>query len=126
MAEGVLGCFSAYGEVEVEDKKQFDLNLKPLDITASLDGTKVFVLGEGKVLVFSVAEDKVIGSIPVNKDLDRITLAGKGDALILSSSFGKKLETIKFQFIQKIDISGLPFKGPANAPVTIVVFSDYQ
>jgi len=24
-----------------------------------------------------------------------------------------------------IDISGHPFKGPANAPVTIVVFSDY-
>ena len=24
-----------------------------------------------------------------------------------------------------IDISGHPFTGPANAPVTIVVFSDY-
>jgi protein-disulfide isomerase len=24
-----------------------------------------------------------------------------------------------------IDISGHPFKGPANAPVTLVVFSDY-
>ncbi|GFE57984.1 hypothetical protein [Geobacter sp. AOG1] len=24
-----------------------------------------------------------------------------------------------------IDISGHPFKGPANAPVTVVVFSDY-
>jgi hypothetical protein len=24
-----------------------------------------------------------------------------------------------------IDISGHPFKGPANAPITLVVFSDY-
>jgi hypothetical protein len=24
-----------------------------------------------------------------------------------------------------IDISGHPFKGPANAPITVVVFSDY-
>jgi len=24
-----------------------------------------------------------------------------------------------------LDISGHPFKGPANAPVTLVVFSDY-
>ena len=25
----------------------------------------------------------------------------------------------------KIDISGHPFKGPVNAPVSVVVFSDY-
>ena len=25
----------------------------------------------------------------------------------------------------KVDISGHPFKGPVNAPVTVVVFSDY-
>lgn len=24
-----------------------------------------------------------------------------------------------------LDLSGHPFKGPANAPVTVVVFSDY-
>jgi protein-disulfide isomerase len=24
-----------------------------------------------------------------------------------------------------VDISGHPFKGPVNAPVTVVVFSDY-
>jgi len=28
--------------------------------------------------------------------------------------------------IHKIDVTGLPFKGPTDAPVTVAVFSDYQ
>jgi hypothetical protein len=28
--------------------------------------------------------------------------------------------------IHKIDVTGLPFKGPPGAPVTVAVFSDYQ
>ena len=28
--------------------------------------------------------------------------------------------------VHKIDVTGLPFKGPPDAPVTVTVFSDYQ
>ena len=28
--------------------------------------------------------------------------------------------------VQKIDVAGLPFEGSPDAPVTVVVFSDYQ
>ncbi len=28
--------------------------------------------------------------------------------------------------VHKIDVTGLPFKGPPDAPVTVAVFSDYQ
>ena len=49
-----------------------------------------------------------------------------GDYLMLADSKNKTLEMVKISFVVDIDISGLPFKGPANAPVVVAVFSDYQ
>lgn len=43
--------------------------------------------------------------------------------LISFSAFGMAAE--QPQPRAAIDISGHPFKGPASAPVTVVVFSDY-
>jgi DNA-binding beta-propeller fold protein YncE len=126
LAEGLVSCFNAHGAVEVEEKKQFNLQGKPLDVATSLDGTKIYVLVEGRVFVYSVAENRVTDSLPVDKDLDKLTITGTGHTLILSSSSGKRVEIISFQIIQKIDTSGLPFRGPPDAPVTIVVFTDYQ
>jgi DNA-binding beta-propeller fold protein YncE len=126
LAEAFFGCFTAHGGMKAEGRKQFNLGEKPLDIASSLDGTKIFVLVQGRVLVYTVAEDRITDSLPVDKDLDKVALTGRGNTLILSSSSGKRVEIISFQIIQNIDISGLPFRGPADAPVTIAVFSDYQ
>jgi hypothetical protein len=50
----------------------------------------------------------------------------KGDFLLLADSKENTLEVVKISFVVDIDISGLPFKGPENAPVVIAVFNDYQ
>lgn len=126
LAEASFGCFNAHGGMKAEGKKQFNLDVKPLDIAPTLDGTKIFVLVQGRVLVYTVDEDRITDSLPVDKDLDKVALTGRGNTLILSSSSGKRVEIISFQIVQNIDISGLPFRGPADAPVTIAVFSDYQ
>jgi hypothetical protein len=33
---------------------------------------------------------------------------------------------VRISFVMDIDISGLPFKGAADAPVVVAMFSDYQ
>jgi hypothetical protein len=50
----------------------------------------------------------------------------KGDFLLLADSKENTLEVVKISFVVDIDITGLPFKGPASAPVVVAVFSDYQ
>jgi hypothetical protein len=50
----------------------------------------------------------------------------KGDFLLLADSKANTLEVLNISFVVDIDISGLPFKGPADAPVVVAVFSDYQ
>jgi hypothetical protein len=62
----------------------------------------------------------------VDKKFDRITYSGKSNTLVLTSSSSERLNIIRVDQIYDIDISGLPFKGPAGAPVTIAVFDDYQ
>jgi hypothetical protein len=114
------------GSTEIEAKKQLDLEGKPLDIGASLDGEKLFILVEGKVLIYSIVQGEILDSIPVSKEFDRLTVPGKESIIALSSSSGKRVEIIRYKILHKIDISRLPFKGPESAPVTIAVFSDYQ
>ena len=107
-------------------KKQLNLEAPPLDISTSADGQWIFILAPGKVLVYSISEDKVMNRIPVDKAFDRLTHSAKNNTLILGSRAEKRLKVIQLELIYKIDISSLPFKGPDHAPVTIAVFGDYQ
>ena len=106
--------------------EQIDLDESPLDIAATFDGQLLFVLIPGEVLIYSTKEKKVTNRIPVDVDFDRLTHTIKDNTLVLTGTTAKTVKIIQLETIQKIDISGLPFKGPENAPVTIAVFSDYQ
>ena len=99
------------GDIEIEAKKQLDLEGKPLDIGASLDGEKLFILVEGKVLIYSIVQGEILDSIPVAREFDRLSVPGKENVIALSSSSGKRVEIIRYKTLHKIDISGLPFKG---------------
>ena len=122
----VLAPKFVYAEIDWTFKKQINLNVQPLDIATSTDGKLIFVLAPGEVLVYSIAEGKVANRIPVDKDFDRVTYAGKNNVLILTSSSSKTLKIIQVDFLYDIALTGLPFKGPADAVVTIAVFNDYQ
>ena len=106
--------------------RQINLDAEPLDIAASADGRLIFVLVPGEILVYSISEDNVTNRIPIDKAFDRLTHSARTNVLILTSSSAKTLKIIQLEAIHNIALSGLPFKGPADAPVTIAVFSDYQ
>ena len=105
---------------------QIKLEAAPLDVATSTDGRWVFVLTQAEVLIYSTAEGHVINRIPVGENFDRLTHSAINNTLILGSHSGKTLKIIQLQVIHTIDVSGLPFKGPEHAPVTIAVFGDYQ
>ena len=106
--------------------KQIDVGAKPSDVATTKDGKMVFVLSEGEILVYSLSENKIIKRIPVDKAFDRITSSGTSDELILTGSTTETMKIIRVDQVYDIDISGLAFKGAADAPVVIAVFDDYQ
>lgn len=106
--------------------RDLNLNTSPLDISPSADGQWLFILTPGEILIYSISEEKITDRIPVDKDFDRITASPRANTLTITSSTKKTLQIILLEYIQEIDITGLPFKGPEDAPVTVAVFTDYQ
>lgn len=112
--------------VEWSILKTLKLDAAPIDMAVSPDGRRIFVLTEqGKIIVYS-ADAKEEATIEVGPQVDKIRLGPKGDILISNSRENKTVQVFAVDFIQKINISGSPFKGPADAPIVIVAFDDFQ
>ncbi|RJP75124.1 MAG: hypothetical protein C4532_00850 [Candidatus Abyssobacteria bacterium SURF_17] len=116
---------SAHADLEWKTKKEVVIESTPLDVATSLDGQMIFILVPKQVIVYSAAAEE-IARIDVEGDFDRLTYSIKDNVLILTSSSGKQIKILELEMVYEIPISGLPFKGTENAPVTVAVFSDYQ
>ena len=124
----LIFCFSglAQAEVEIVDTKNLVLESSPIDIATSADGNYTFVLAKGgKISIFD-RSGTLKDTLTVDEAVENIGTSPKGDFLLLTTSKEKTLQIVKISFVVDIDISGLPFKGPANAPVLIAIFNDYQ
>jgi len=117
---------SVSAELEWTFREQVPLTSAPLDNAVSADGQSLYILSAGEILVYSLTQNKIVNTIPIENEYDNIAVSPRGNSLIVTSSAGKSLKIIDLEFVYNIDISGLPLKGPADAPVTIAVFSDYQ
>ena len=124
----VFGLARSEVHAAVEWNIQSTLNMeqKPLDVTSSADGKWVYILTPGEVLLYSPVRKAVIDRIPVDKGVDKITVSPKGDKLFVTNVKGKTLSVINVKILYQIDVKGSPFKGPANAPIVIAVFEDFQ
>jgi hypothetical protein len=120
------GTQLAHAQLEWTITKQRDLQATPLDIAPSADGQWLYMLTPGEILAYSVVKDTVAHRIPVDDAFDRLAYSARGNSLILTSTANKTLQMIQLEFRQNIVLSGLPVHGPADAPVTVAVFNDYQ
>jgi hypothetical protein len=113
-------------DLEWKVVKDLDLKTTPLDVTPSADGMWLFILTPGEILVYSFPEGKITDRIPVDRDFDRIASLPRANTVTISSSTKKALQIILLETVYKIDVTGLPSKGPSDAAVTLIVFDDYQ
>ncbi len=122
-----FAAFYTQSDAKVESNVIQTLNLDspPLDVAVTPDGKRLYVLTDnGKILIYS-SEGKLTDTIQVDKDIDGIRLSRADDMLFLSSQKSKQVKVVLLDFIQNIDISRAPYKGPDNAPVVITVFNDF-
>lgn len=113
-------------EVEWDIPKTFDLETPPLDMAISSKGTWIFVLtDQGEILIYS-SKGNLYSKIAVGSHVDQIKAGPIDEILILKSRKNKTVQILTLDFIKTINTSGSPFKGPADAPVIIAVFSEFQ
>jgi len=117
---------AARGEVEWQSLNTARLDKKPLDVAGDAAGKTLFVLVRGEVLVYSADGKTLEGRIPVDPGVARIAVSPRGDKIYLTDEKTKTLQVVRVDRVVRIEVGDSPFRGPAHAPVTVVVFSDYQ
>ncbi len=113
-------------EIEWSIGGQLGLKAPPLDVAASADGKWLYILCPGEISVYSFNEDKIVNRIPVDKTVDRMIYVKEKNALVVTGRSGDTVRIIQLEVVNTFTTSGLPYKGPKLAPITIAVFSDYQ
>lgn len=116
-------CFAALDWNVIQT---FNLKDPPLDVAFSTSRNKVFILtGEGQIQVYE-PNGTLDETMDVGKGFDRLWHIQGSDVLLLSSHEKKTVQIIELNFVEQIDISGSPFRGPENAPVVVAVFSEFE
>ena len=116
-------CFAALDWNVIQT---FNLKDPPLDVAFSTSRNKVFILtGAGQIQVYE-PNGTLDETMDVGKGFDRLWHIQGSDVLLLSSREKKTVQIIELNFVEQIDISGSPFRGPENAPVVVAVFSDFE
>ena len=99
---------------------------KTLDMVHSLDGKFVYILNDKQMVQVFNSQGQLQGSIPVEEGVSAIDIAPQGEMLYLINNKDQSFSSIAVSFIVDVEISGSPFKGPADAPVTIALFTDFE
>jgi DNA-binding beta-propeller fold protein YncE len=103
-----------------------DLPAKALHFKRSLDGKYLFVLTEDQRVLVYDQRNNLQGSIPVDPGVTDLDIAPQGQLLYLIDTEKQVTKTMAIDFIVDIDITNSAFKGQIDAPVSVVVFSDFQ
>jgi DNA-binding beta-propeller fold protein YncE len=112
--------------VEWEVRANWKIDGTPLDIVHSLDGKMVFILdSQHRVLVYD-NNGQLQGRIPVGEGVTAIDIAPQGESLYLIDGKDNSFTSVSMSYMHDIDVSGSPFKGKIDAPVTIAVFTDFE
>jgi len=108
--------------------KQQEVHLfsEALDLTVSTDGLYTFVLTRnGMVTIYSASGD-LIQSFKVGTGYDAMEYSAAGNRLLLSGPNRQEMKILTLSMLYELDYRGSPYKGPADAPVTIAAFDDFQ
>ena len=115
-----------FAAVEISLQKTLTPDGVPVDVVVSQDGNLTLVLTDvGNVLIYDRIGN-LTDTIEIGPHVDKIEIDPRGERLFASSRQNKTVEIITLDFIYDINTLGSPSKGPTEAPMVIVVFSDFQ
>ncbi len=97
-----------------------------LDMVHTLDGKNIFFLTQDSKVKVYTTSGELLGSIPVPVETTHIDISPIGDKLYLFNRSKKEFNTISLTFQHSVDTTGAPAKGAVDAPISIVVFTDFQ
>ena len=126
----IITCFCltmpALAKTDWQVRQKIQLEQSPTDMLVSSNNKWIYILtSDGQIVIYST-RGQLKDSIDVGPDVNQIKAGPRDDMLFLLSRENKTVQIITIDFTEEISTSGSPAKGPAEAPVTVAVFSDFQ
>ena len=116
----------ALAKTDYQVRQKLQLEQAPIDLLVSSNNKWIYILNsEGQIIIYTT-RGQIRDTIDVGPDVDQIKAGSRDDMLFLLSRESKSVQVITIDFTEEITIQGSPVKGPADAPVTVAVFSDFQ
>ena len=116
----------ALAKTDYQVRQKIQLEQSPIDLLVSSNNKWIYILNsEGQIVIYTT-RGQLRDTIDVGPDVDQIKAGPRDDMLFLLSRESKLVQVITIDFTEEITIQGSPVKGPADAPVTVAVFSDFQ
>ena len=112
--------------VEWKVQNSWPTESKTMDMVYSLDGKYVYILNDRQQVQIFNREGKLQGNIPIEKGVSSIDISPQGDSLYLINNVKNTFSSLSVSFVVDVGIADSPFEGPADAPVTLAVFTDFE
>jgi len=112
--------------VEWKVQQTWPVTGKILAMVNSLDGKFVFLLNDKQQVQVFNNQGQLQGNIPVEAGVSAIDISPQGELLYLLNNTSQSFTAVAVSFVVDVDTNGSPFKGPADAPVTITLFTDFE
>lgn len=110
--------------MQVEGTQSLRLPKAALDVAATLDGSKLFVLLKGGEVQMLAPTGDVLERFTVPAAAEQLAVSPEGDRLYVTA--GQELHIVEVAAIHVLPVLNSPAKGEDGAPVTLTVFSDFQ
>lgn len=121
-----FSCNTCFAKAEISLSAEIKTKKPPVDMAVTPNGRYIYVLTDDADISVYTRQGVLKDRFGVNPGVVKIAVSPRGDILYLMNGQNKTVDVVRVDFIEKIDISGSPFKGRKDAPVTIVEFSDFQ
>jgi hypothetical protein len=105
---------------------QWQLPYTPVDMVQSVDGKYIYILTDNHKLLIYEPNGNLKASVDVDPGVVAIDTDARGENVLLVDKDNKSFSVYSVDFQADVDVSGAPFKGNAEAPVTVAVFSDFE
>jgi hypothetical protein len=123
---GTAASPSGKPELLFDKTGQWQLPYEPVDLVQSVDGKYIYILtGNQKLLIYE-PNGNLKASVDVDPGVVAIDTDARGENVLLIDKDNKSFSIFSVDFVADVDVSGAPFKGKADAPVTVAVFSDFE
>lgn len=116
----------ARAELDWQVLGSIDVDAEVRDMAISAEGRWIYVLTAGNEIRIYSSGGKLKGAMPIDPGYTGIKAGPREDILLVTNNSKQTVQLVSVNPLNDFNLTAAPVKGPANAPVTITVFSDFE